>query len=155
LFGAAWTLAYLAIAAREGLAAVTLADCTGDLGVVERREGGHVVHPVAHVLRGMARGHGRPRLETSPVAGLSSVAFQGAAGVELWLANRTPDPITVELDAPALDGGGWLDQDALGARTNLAWLDAASPLPSDRTVMVPPFAIARFVCLGMASGSSG
>ena len=146
LFGAAWTLAYLAIAAREGLAAVTAADCTGDLGVIKRRNGGHLVYPVAHVLRGMARGHGRPRLETSAVAGLSSVAFQGAAGAELWLANRTVGPITVELDVPALEGGAWLDQDALGAWTDLAWLDAASLPPSDRTVTVPPFAVARFVC---------
>lgn len=145
LFGAAWTLAYLAIAAREGLAAVTVADCTGDLGVVEWRDSGHVVHPVAHVLRGMARGHGCPRLETSAIAGLSSVAFQGMAGTELWLANWTPDPITVELDAPVLETGAWLNQDALGARTNLAWLDAVFPLSSDRTVTVPPFAVARFV----------
>ena len=153
LFGAAWTLAYLAIAARGGVAAVTAADCTGDLGVVGRRDGGHVVHPLAHVLRGMARGHGRPRLETSAVAGLSSVAFGGAAGVELWLANRTADPITVELDAPALDGVAWLDQNALDARTNLAWLDAMVPL-LDRTVMVPPFAVARFACSNVTSGSS-
>lgn len=145
LFGAAWTLAFLEIAAREGLAAVTAADCTGDLGVIERRAGGHVVHPVAHVLRGLARGHGRPRLETPGVAGLSSVAFQGLAGVELWLANRTVDPVAVELDAPALERGAWLDQGALGARTNPAWLDVASSLPSGRTVTVPPFAVARFV----------
>ena len=145
LFGAAWTLAFLAIAARGGVAAVTAADCTGDLGVTGRQGGGHVVRPVAHVLRGLARGHGRPRLETSAVAGLSSVAFGGLAGVELWLANRTVGPITVELDAPALEGGAWLDQDALGARTDLAWLDVLSPLPSGRTVTVPPFAVARFV----------
>ena len=146
LFGAAWTLALLEIAAREGLASVTAADCTGDLGVIGRQGGGHVVHPAAHVLRGLARGHGRPMLGTSAVAGLSSVAFGGLAGAELWLANRTVDPITVELDAPVLEGGAWLDQDALGAWTDLAWLDATSPLPADRRVTVPPFAVARFVC---------
>lgn len=150
LFGAAWTLAYLAIAAGEGIAAVTLADCTGDLGVIGRRNGGPVACPVAHVLRGLARGYGRPRLETSAVAGLSSVAFRGLAGAELWLANRTVDPVTVELDAPALRAGAWLDQDALGAWTDLAWLNTPSPLPPGRTVVVSPLAVARFVCSGTA-----
>jgi hypothetical protein len=150
LFGAAWTLAYLATAAREGVSVVTAADGTGDLGVVGRRDGGHAVYPVAHVLRGLARGHGCCRLETSAVAGLSSIAFQGPAGAELWLANRTADPITAEVDAPGLERSAWLDQSSPGAGADLAWLDTAFPVPSDRRVVVPPFAVARFLCSGKA-----
>ena len=145
LFGAAWTLAYLAVAAREGVAVVTAADATGDLGVIEGQDGGHTVHPVAHVLWGLARGHGRPRLETSAVAGLSSVAFQGAAGAELWLANRTAAPITVEVDAPELARVAGLDQNSPCAWADLAWLGATSPYPSDGKFVVLPFAVARFV----------
>ena len=54
------------------------------------------------------------------------------------------------LDAPALRAGAWLDQDALGAWTDLAWLNAPSPLPPGRTVVVSPFAVARFVSSGAA-----
>ncbi len=146
LFGAAWTLAYLAIAGQEGIAAVTAADGAGDLGVVERRDGAHVIRPIAHVLRGLVRGHGRPRLETTAVAGLASIAFQGAAGPELWVANPTLHAIAVELDAPELRGIAWLDQSTPGASTDLAWLDTTSPLSSDQRISFLPFAVARLVC---------
>jgi len=145
LFGAAWTLAYLAIAAREGIATVTAADGAGDLGVVERRGGEHVVRPVAHVLRGLARGHGRPRIETAAVAGLASIAFLGAAGPELWVANQTTHIVTVEVEAPELNRIAWLDQRTPGAWTDLAWLDATCALSADRRIMVLPFAVARLI----------
>ena len=146
LFGAAWTLAYLAIAAREGIAALTAADGAGDLGVVERRGREHVIRPIAHVLRGLARGHGRARLETTAVPGLNSIAFRGAAGPELWIANPTADTIAVELDALDLKRIAWLDQNTPGAATDLAWLDAPCPLSPDRKIIVLPFAVARLVC---------
>lgn len=145
LFGAVWTLAYLAIAAREGIATVTAADGAGDLGVVERRGGEHVVRPVAHVLRGLARGHGRPRIETAAIAGLASIAFLGAAGPELWVANQTAHIVTVEVEAPELNRIAWLDQRTPGAWTDLAWLDATCALSADRRIMVWPFAVARLI----------
>ncbi len=155
LFGAAWTLAYLAIAAREGLAAVTAADGAGDLGVVERRGGEQVIRPIAHVLRGLARGHGRARLETTAVAGLASIAFEEPAGPELWIANQTADTIVIEVGAPELQRIAWLDQRTPGAWTDLAWLDTTCPLSSDRRIIILPFAVARLVCSDEARSFAG
>lgn len=91
LFAAAWTLGALAEAAHDGVAAVTPAALVGDLGIVEC--GDHLsLHPVYHVVRGLARAAGSAVAGTvsSDPARVRALACHTAEGrIVLWLANLT------------------------------------------------------------------
>ncbi len=132
LLGAAWYLGYFAHMAAGGLEAVCLAAPVGEFGVVyakmawpqpwfdDQAAGGRaLVYPVYHVLRGLAEGAGKPRLQTTLSNGsaVQAVAWQGHGGAVVWLANLTPAPQTVALQGLAARRGriAVLDQAGFGA----------------------------------------
>jgi len=112
LLGAAWYLGYFAHMAHGALEAVCLAAPVGEFGVAYAKmdypqpwfddqgaKGQAMVYPVYHVLRGLAEGAGRTRLETTLSNGsaVQAVAWRAEGGVVVWLANLTPEPQTVTL----------------------------------------------------------
>jgi D-apionolactonase len=134
LLGAAWYLGYFAHMAAGGLEAVCLAAPVGEFGVVyakmdypqpwfdgQAARGQRVVYPVYHVLRGLAAGAGRTRLETTLSNGsaVQAVAWRADGGLVVWLANLTPMAQTVALEGlPARRGRiAVLDQESFVAAT--------------------------------------
>jgi hypothetical protein len=124
LFGAAYLLGYAAACARGGLDAVVLGAPTGPFGFIYRRTDypqpwfdalqGDAVYPAYHVIAGLARGSGRPRLDTTVSGkGIVGLAFRDSAGTALWLANLAASAASV-----AIEG--------MGGTARLALLDQAT-----------------------------
>jgi D-apionolactonase len=166
LLGAAWYLGYFAHMAAGGLEAVCLAAPVGEFGVVYAKmdypqpwfdghagRGQRLVYPVYHVLRGLAAGAGRNRLETTLSNGsaVQALAWRANGRVVVWLANLTPAAQTVALEGlPARRGRiAVLDQDSFVAAT--ADPDALAGLAreseTDR-LELGPYAVARLEVAG-------
>jgi hypothetical protein len=115
LFNAAWTLGYIAACAYGGVRSVTMGALVGPLGFVHHHAAGRpyfdsidgiALYPAFHVMADLARGVGRhlvgrPSSEPRKVARL---AWREGTHIVLWLANLTPDPLTIRMsgfeDAP-------------------------------------------------------
>lgn len=114
LFGAAWALAMAAQAAAAGVEALTLMAVDGPSGVAARSEEGLRFHPVAAVLARLAGGGA---VIESPVAAgpaLAVLAVRRRGGRELFLANPTESPVSVELAGWAAEAScAVLDETAL------------------------------------------
>jgi hypothetical protein len=108
LFAAAWNLGLVAGFAEEGLASIALGALTGPQGLIHRRadvaqpwydDAKALVHPVYHLVAGLAPASGNRRLETvcGDPQGIAALAYRSATGRELWLANLTAAPRTVKV----------------------------------------------------------
>lgn len=130
LFGAAWTLAYIATLARAGAAAVTVGAPTGPLGVIYRKTdyaqpyfddiGSSAVYPAYHVVSGLARASGSKLVSatSSDAAKVECLAVRGKGGTILWLANRTADSQSVKLSgASGTTFAAVLDEDSFAVAT--------------------------------------
>lgn len=101
LYGAAWTLGYIAAFAKGGVQAIAIGASTGPAGIVYRKAAyaqpyfdalrGPAVYPVYHVLAGLAPARGRKLLaaESDDPASLACLAYRSPRGPVLWLANLT------------------------------------------------------------------
>lgn len=100
LFGAAWTLGYIAAFAKGGLDVVSIGSVTGPSGVVYRKmdtpqpyfdAGGAAVYPAYHVIAGLAADAGAElsAATSSNDAVVVALAYRTAKGPVLWLANLT------------------------------------------------------------------
>ena len=100
LFAAAWTLGFVAAAARAGIDAVAIASAIGPQGVIWRKadysqpwfdEGGAKIYPIFHVLSGLAPASGARRIEafSASPSTVTALAHQSKSGKVLWLANLT------------------------------------------------------------------
>ena len=111
LFGAAWTLGYIATLARCGVEALTLGAPSGPLGFIYRKTedaqpwfdslAAPGVYPAFHVLSGVSRGAGAKLVETSSSnpRKVQCLAYRASGGgTTLWLANLSADPQPVQLD---------------------------------------------------------
>lgn len=143
LFAAAWTLGALAEAAHNGVAAVTPATLTGDLGIVDHgdRLG---LRPVYHVVRGLARAAGRAVAGTasSDPARVRALGYRNAQGrIVLWLANLTDEAQRVTL--PESGNLRRLDEEAFAA-ANLAadFLDQQKATRIGREIEIGAYGIA-------------
>lgn len=143
LFAAAWTLGALAEAAHNGVAAVTPAALTGDLGIVDHgdRLG---LRPVYHVVRGLARAAGRAVAGTvsSDPARVRALGYRNAQGrIVLWLANLTDEVQRVTL--PESGNLRRLDEEAFAA-ANLAadFLDQQKATRTGREIEIGAYGIA-------------
>ncbi|MDE3174602.1 MAG: hypothetical protein KGM15_00645 [Pseudomonadota bacterium] len=138
LFGAAWTLGYVAGTTQAHLEALTPAALTGAFGLFN--DGG-AARPLLHVVRAPAELAGCERLglttsRPDEVHGFVAVTKRGARVV--WLANLTPRPLTVELSP-----GGERSVRSLDAES---WMESSEERPapsrlSGRRVALAPDAI--------------
>jgi hypothetical protein len=109
LFGAAWTLGYLAALARGGVSAVAIGAPTGPQGIVFRpadypqpyfdKLRSAAVYPAYHVVAAFATAAGRRQVaaESSDRSAIDAIAWQRPRGLTLWLANLTGDEQQVAL----------------------------------------------------------
>ena len=109
LFGAAWTLGYVAACARGGLEAVAIGAPTGPFGFVYRSAEHRqpyfdsvsepAVYPAFHVMAGLAKGCGRQLVETkaSPGGRIAALAWREGDRCVLWVGNLTPELRTVHI----------------------------------------------------------
>jgi D-apionolactonase len=101
LFGASWTLGYIATFARTDVESVAVSAPTGPLGIIYRKTEypqpyydqltGPAVYPVYHVVSGLTRGAGRKLVyaESTDAARVQCLAYRGVGGTTLWVANLT------------------------------------------------------------------
>jgi hypothetical protein len=112
LFGAAWTLGYIATLARTGIDALTIGAPTGPLGVIYRKAeyaqpyyddlAAPAVYPVFHVVSGLTRGAGAKLVDaaSSDDQKVQCLAYRAeGGGTTLWLANLTGDRQHVRIAA--------------------------------------------------------
>ncbi len=109
LFGAAWTLGYVAAFAQGGLEAITMGAATGPAGMIYRRAeyaqpyfddlAGPAVYPVYHLLADLAAASGRRLMAANSAddSTVASLAYRGAAGPVLWLANLTAKNVSLRV----------------------------------------------------------
>lgn len=145
LFGAAWTLAYLATLAREGVETVTIGAPTGPLGLIYRRTDdaqpyydqldGPAVYPAYHVLSGLTRAAGAKLVAatSSDAAKIECLAVRSKGGTNLWLANLTAESQKVSLSgasgpafAAVLDESSFVTATTAPAKFQGTWKALAS-----------------------------
>jgi hypothetical protein len=109
LFGAAWTLGYIAACAYGGLEAVAMGAATGPFGFIHRRDDHPqpyfdsidtpTIYPGYHVMAGLARGCGHRLVETRPSQArtVASLAWCEGERRVLWLANLTSDAVPLRI----------------------------------------------------------
>jgi hypothetical protein len=109
LFGAAWTLGYIATFARTGIEAISMGAPTGPLGIIYRNAehkqpwydelSGPAVFPVYHVISGLTRGTGQKLVQvtSSDNQKVECLAYRGKGGTTLWLSNLTAAEQTVQI----------------------------------------------------------
>jgi D-apionolactonase len=157
LFGAAYLVGYAAACARAGLEAVAFGAPTGPFGFIHRdanhaqpwfdsHDGATRVYPAFHVLAGLTRGSGRPRLATavSKPGVVEALGWREQGRTVLWVANLTTAPVEIALPGPSAATAAVLDtQNFVRAARDPEALDAlAAPLPTDR-VKLDSYAVAR------------
>jgi hypothetical protein len=109
LFGAAWTLGYVAALAPGGLSAITLGAATGPAGMIYRRTnyaqpyfdeaGAPTLYPLYHVIAGLASASGSKLVAArcgSP-GKVAALAYRAKSGPVLWLANLTGETQTAKV----------------------------------------------------------
>ena len=162
LFGAAWNLGYAARMAAAGVEALTLSAPVGAFGLAYARtefpqpwfdEGGGAVYPLYHVLRGLARAAGQPRLETasSQPGAVQALAWQGDGRLVVWVANLTGQEQRVAIAGlPAAEASVTrLDLERFLAATSgpddLAGTKISEPVGA---LALGPYAVARLETFG-------
>jgi hypothetical protein len=149
LFGAAWSLGYVASLAPMGVDAVSFGAPTGPLGIIHRKADratpyydalGHgAVYPAFHVVAGLTRGAGAPLVAatSSDDARVRCLAYRTNGGTLLWLANVTAQDQAVSVPhagAPAY--GIVLDEDSFEEATSAPAAFQSSPQPIDTMRLV-------------------
>lgn len=143
LFAAAWTLGAIAEAAHNGVAAVTPAALTGDLGIAEGGDQ-HSLYPIYHVVRGLARSAGRAvaGMVSSDPARVRALGCRDARGrIVLWLANLTGETQRVTLP----EGGNLrrLDEETFAAAATAPdFLDKQKATRIGRAIEIGAYGIA-------------
>jgi len=110
LFGAVWTLGYIATLAPTGVEAVSIGAATGPLGVIYRKDGyaqpwfdetgEPAVYPAFHVVAGLTRAAGAKlvSVECSDTVALRALAYKAKGATLLWIANATAQAHEVEIE---------------------------------------------------------
>ncbi|MEJ8855539.1 hypothetical protein WKW79_13220 [Variovorax robiniae] len=110
LFGAAWSLGYVASLAATGIETLCFGAPTGPLGIIHRASEskvpcfdspgqGGAVYPAYHVVAGLTRGAGAALVEakSSDDARVRCLAYRAEGATLLWLANMTAQVQTVSV----------------------------------------------------------
>jgi hypothetical protein len=154
LFGAAWSVGFVAQFVKGGASALTLGGGTGEFGIAYARQdysqpwfdenGG--IYPVYHAIKGLAQLRGQPLLdlEISTPDELQAIATRGDGGLELWVANLTDQTKSVEL-TPKLTG--WISilspTEFERSAKDLNALDSLEHEFKSEQLGLPPYAVAR------------
>jgi hypothetical protein len=158
LFGAAWTLGYIAAFARGGVEAIAIGASTGPFGFIYRRTdypqpyfddlSGAVVYPAFHVFDGLADGSGRPMIEarSSRPETVEVLAHRADGYRVLWLANLTARNVAVNLAGLPEKGlqAAVIDAESFErATTDPEALDAVGRAFAGGSLALGPYAVAR------------
>ena len=111
LFGAAWTLGYVAAFAGSAASRRSRSGAvTGPQGMIYRkadyraagfrRAARRAVYPLYHVIAGLAAASGAKRIAATSAAPstIAALAYRAKAGPVLWLANLTGEPKKAKVD---------------------------------------------------------
>ena len=155
LFGAAWTLAYIATFARTGIEAISMGAPTGPLGIIYRKAehkqpwydglSGPAVFPVYHVIGGLTRGAGQKLVAatSSDNQNVECLAYRGKGGTTLWLANLTAGEQKVQITgAKGAVFGSMLDEDSFVNATTDPRDFQKSWKPMKDALTLKPYAVA-------------
>lgn len=162
LFGAAWTLGYVAALASGGLRAITLGAATGPAGMIYRRTnyaqpyfdeaGAPAVYPLYHVVAGLAAASGGKVIAAKSAAPgkVAALAVRGKSGATLWLANLTGEAQTAKVSGftgsaqlHVLDEGSFV-----AATRDAGWLGkGGKALKKVGAVALAPYAVARIAAV--------
>lgn len=162
LYGAAWTLGYVAALAGGGLSAITLGAATGPAGMIYRRTnyaqpyfdeaGAPSVYPLYHVVAGLAAASGSKVIAAKSGAPgkVAALAVRGKSGTTLWLANLTGEAQTAKVSG--FTGGAQLhvlDEGSFVAATKDAgYLNkGGKALKKVGSVALAPYAVARIAAV--------
>jgi D-apionolactonase len=162
LYGAAWTLGYVAALAGGGLSAITLGAATGPAGMIYRRTnyaqpyfdetGAPAVYPLYHVVAGLAAASGSKVIGAKSAAPgkVAALAVRGKSGATLWLANLTGEMQTAKVSG--FTGGAQLhvlDEGSFVAATKDAgYLNkGGKALKKVGSVALAPYAVARIAAV--------
>jgi hypothetical protein len=154
LFGAAWSVGFVARFVKGGASALTLGSGTGEFGIAYAKQdyaqpwfdenGG--VYPVYHAIKGLAqlRGHPMLDLEISTPDELQAIAARRDSGLELWVANLTGQTKSVEL-TPKLTGTISIlsATEFERAAKDFSVMESLEREFSSESVVLPPYAVAR------------
>ncbi|HWH49148.1 MAG TPA: hypothetical protein VN664_15205 [Burkholderiales bacterium] len=155
LFGAAWTLGYIATFARTGIEAISMGTPTGPLGIIYRKAehkqpwydqlSGQAVFPAFHVIAGLTRGAGQKLVAatSSNNQKVECLAYRGKGGTTLWLANLTAGAQNVRISgAKGALFGSMLDEDSFEAATTDPRSFQKSWKATNSAVTLKPYAVA-------------
>ncbi len=159
LFGAAWTLGYVAAFAYGGVEVVTMGAPTGPAGIIYRRTDypqpyfdnlkGPTVYPSYHVVAGLgaALGGKLMAVKSSDPTAVAGLAYRTGKGPVLWLANLTGREQAVKIGGlgKAAMQLHLLDEDSFqAAAADPAFLEKPGrKLRSAGRVKLGPYAVAR------------
>jgi D-apionolactonase len=164
LFGAAWTVGYLAAFATSGAEAIVLGAATGPRGAIHRRQAqplpwfdeaaGRRVYPLFHVLAAAAAASGAKVLATTSSAPrqIAALGWRDGKRSRLLLANLTPEAQRVSLSDARFAGATCRMLDAAAfaaATTGPDWAKQPDAPVGDGRIALSPYAVA-FVTLRTA-----
>jgi len=132
LFGAAWTLGYLAAFSASGAEAIVLGTSTGPRGAIHRRSDkplpwyddadGRQIYPVFHVIADVASASGAELISvvSSAPRRVAALGWRDGKSRRLLLANLTPATERISLAGTSLAGAEYrlLDSSAFAAATS-------------------------------------
>ena len=157
LFGAAWTLGYVATLARTGVETITVGAPTGPLGLIYRKTdtkqpyydelGASAVYPVFHVVSGLTRasGHKLVSANSSDSAAIKCLAYKVKGATIVWIANVTASdqPVVVTGHNGGAFFAGVLDEDSFDkATTDPRGFQGAWKQIRDGKLRLKPYAVA-------------
>ncbi|WP_309083432.1 hypothetical protein [Chelativorans sp.] len=157
VFAAAWSLGYIAAAARAGVERLIMGAPAGELGIAyasteyDQPYFDHMpdaaVYPLYHVLREASRAAGAPGLGIVPddPQRIAALAYGGEGGLVLWAANLTASPQTVVLPE-GFSGGGirMLDQESFAeAVGDPGYFQRDDDPPAGSSIALKPYAVMR------------
>lgn len=158
LLGSAWALAYFAHFAKHGAEAIALGSLTGPFGVLhsksawpqawyDKHKG---LYPVFHILRGLARLKGATLLDTeiSQPRDVQALAAKRADGkTELWLANLTGEPVTIDIGGKFVGSRAVVldEHQFVAAAAKPEFLDRVRTQVKSPRLALAPYAVYRLI----------
>jgi D-apionolactonase len=166
LFGAAWTVGYLATLAASGAEAIVLGTAVGPRGAIYRRMpepqpwfddvAGERIYPLFHVIKAAAAASGQEVLATTSSAPrrVAALVWRADRATRLLLANLTSETQRIDLSSVARKPTRYvvLDEAAfVTATSDPDWATRPGSLLGDHAIELPSYAVA-FLTLGAGRG---